>query len=190
MDGGDTFVGAFLQNANVAREAIFSENTVALLNQHVLSPSSPLQTLRRQFIDLLSTAFAMVTPVLQPLLDRLNTALTNSPDVVVLLFAVVLLFLALQVLAWMRRMVAWVTGLMFRLMFWACVLAMVAVVVQRGPEQTVRDGVVVVSKVMGYGAALRDVWVSEYRRYEAQQSEGPGARAAHEYVQAGARGGR
>lgn len=87
-------------------------------------------------------------------------------------------------------MVAWVTGLMFRLVFWACVAAAAAVVVQRGPEQTVRDAVVVVSKVAGYGAALRDVWVSEYRRYEAQQSEGPGARAAQQYVQAGARGGR
>lgn len=131
-----------------------------------------------------------MTPVIEPLLDRLNTVLTNSPDVVVLVFVAVLLLVALQVLTWMRRMVAWVTGLMFRLMFWACVMAMAAVVVQRGPEQTVRDGAVLVSKIAGYGAALRDVWVSEYRRYEAQQSEGPGARAAHEYVQAGARGGR
>lgn len=131
-----------------------------------------------------------MTPAVQPLLDRLNTALTNSPDVVVLLFVLVLFFLALQVLAMMRRMVAWVTGLMFRLVFWACVVATVAVLVQRGPDQTVRDAVVVVSKVAGYAAALKDVWVSEYRRYEAQQSAGPGARAAQQYVQAGARGGR
>lgn len=188
MDGGDTFVGAFLQNANFVREAIFSEQTLTLLHQNILSPSSPLQTLRRQSIELLSTVFSIMTPVLQPLLDRLNTALTNSPDVVVLVFVAVLLLVALQILAWMRRMVAWVTGLMFRLVFWACVVAMAAVVVQRGPEQTVRDAVVVVSKVAGYGAALRDVWVSEYRRYEAQQSEGPGARAAHDYVQAGPAG--
>ncbi|KUI52445.1 hypothetical protein VP1G_09890 [Cytospora mali] len=190
MDGGDNFVGALIQNANFVREAVFSEQTLSVLNQHVLSPSSPLQTLRRQFIDLLSTVFSIMTPVIQPLLDRLNTALTNSPDVVVLIFVVVLLFIALQILAWMRRMVAWVTGLMFKLIFWACMMGVVAVVVQRGPEQTVRDLVVVVSKIAGYGAALKDVWVSEYRRYEAQQSEGPGARAAHEYVQAGARGGR
>lgn len=131
-----------------------------------------------------------MTPAIQPLLDRLNMALTNSPDLAVLMFVVVLLFIALQVLAWMRRMVAWVTGLMFKLIFWACVMAMVAVVVQRGPEQTVRDAVVVVSRMVGYGAALKDVWMSEYQRYEAQQSEGPGARAAQQYIQAGARGGR
>ena len=57
-------------------------------------------------------------------------------------------------------------------------------------QKTVKDAVVVVSKVAGYGAALKDVWISEYRRYEAQQNAGPGASPAHEYLQAGARGGR
>lgn len=131
-----------------------------------------------------------MTPAIQPFLERLNTALTNSPDVVILIFVVLLLFLTLQMLAWMRRMVAWVTGLMFRLVFWSFILGIVAVVVQRGPEQTVRDAVVVVSKVAGYGAALRDVWITEYRRYEAQQNAGPNMRGAPEYVQAGGRGGR
>lgn len=110
-----------------------------------------------------------MAPLLEPLLDRLARALRDSPDVVVLALFVLALFLALRVLAWARRVVLWLTALLFRVVFWSCVAALGAVVYRRGMEQTARDVVVVGAKIAGYGAAVRDVWWKEYRRYEAQQ---------------------
>lgn len=63
----------------------------------------------------------------------------------------------------------WFTALLMRIVFWSCVVAGLAVVYQRGMEQTARDVVVIGAKIAGYGAAIRDVWWKEYRRYEAQQ---------------------
>lgn len=107
-----------------------------------------------------------MAPVVSPVAERLNQILVNSPDIVVLILVVLVFVLVIQVLAWIRRMVLWVTGLVIRLMFWAAVVAGVAWVYQRGPEATVRDGVVLVSKIAGYGASLRDVWLQEYQRYD------------------------
>ena len=163
------------------------------MNQHLLSPSSPLQTLRRQFADLLSTLYnEVMSPVLRPVLDRAAQALINSPDVVVLAAVVVVLLLALQVLLWVRRVVAWFTALVLRLVFWACVVAVVAAVWQRGPDQAARDLAAFVGVVAGYAGLLyrytRDVWLREYERYEAQQSQG--ARAGQEHLNGrAARGG-
>lgn len=193
MDGGDNFQDTLWQNLNFAREALFSQQTLALVNQHVLSPSSPIQTLRRQFADLLSTLYnEVMSPVLRPILDRVVQALIKSPDVVVLAAAVLVLLLALQVLLWVRRMVAWFTAMVVRLIFWACVVAVVAAVWQRGPDQAARDLASFVGVASGYATLLyrytRDVWLREYERYEAQQSVG--TREAQEYLQnRAARGG-
>lgn len=102
-----------------------------------------------------------------------------------LVAGVLALVLAVQVLSWIRRAVAWFARLLFRLAFWTCVALGVAFVWQRGPEQTARDAVVVVSKVVGFGAAMRDVWVSEYRRYEAQGNHGGGGGGGGGYGYAG-----
>jgi len=162
---------------NLATTALFSQQTRTLLNQHVLSPSSPLQTLRRQFADLLSTLYnEIMSPLLRPVLDRVTQALNNSPDVVIVAFAVVVLLLALQVLLWVRRVVAWFTALVLRLVFWSCAAAVVAAVWQRGPDQAAKDLAAFVGVVAGYAGLLyrytRDVWLREYERYEAQQSYG------------------
>lgn len=120
-----------------------------------------------------------MAPIIDPLLMRLNSLLTNSPDIVLLVLLVVVVVLVLQMLAWMHRMVVWITGLVFRVLFWSAVVAGAAFVWQRGPEQTLKDGVVLVSKITGYGAALADVWMGAYREYEAQQND---ARAAGVYA--------
>lgn len=130
-----------------------------------------------------------MSPVLRPVLDRAAQALINSPDVVVLATVVLVLLLALQVLLWVRRVVAWFTSLVFRLVFWSCAAAVVAAVWQRGPDRAARDLAEFVGVASGYATLLyrytRDVWLREYERYEAQQSQG--VRAGQEYL--AARGG-
>lgn len=171
---------------HLAITALLSQKSLAAVNQHILNPSSPFQTLRRQFADLLSTLYnEIMSPVLRPVLDRATEALVNSPDIVVLGVIVLFLLLALQVLLWVRRMVAWFTALVLRLVFWAFVVAVVAVMWQRGPDQAVKDLAALVGMVSGYTALLyrytRDVWLREYERYEAQQSGG--AVAGQDYLQ-------
>ncbi|POS72170.1 hypothetical protein DHEL01_v209438 [Diaporthe helianthi] len=189
MDDPDNLQDVVLENLNFARKALFSQETRTLLNQHVLNPSSPLQTLRRQFADLLST---MYNGIMSPFLDRLAQALSNSPDLFILVFAVVVLVLALQVLLWVRRLVAWFTTLVLRLVFWACIAALVAALWQRGPDQAAKDLAAFVGAVAGYGQLLysytRDIWLREYERYEAQQSYGATAGQGYPHNRAARRG--
>lgn len=171
-----------LSLANISRPpqsaALLSESTQRLLQAHLLGPSSTLQQLKRHLVDL-------AAPLAAPLFARLDRLLASSPDVVLLVAVALALVLVVQVLAWVRRAVAWATRLLLRLAFWSGVALGVAFVWQRGPEQTARDVVVVISKIVGFGAAMRDVWVSEYRRYEAQGNQGGGGGIGGEYGYAG-----
>lgn len=139
--------------------ALFSPATLRLAQTHLLSPSSTLQLLKHQALSLLA-------PIMNPLLQRLNALLTNSPDIVILFLLVLVFLVALQVLAWIRRMMLWLTGLLLRLLFWAAVVAGVAVAVQRGPEQTLRDLAWAGGAVAGFVAWVREYWQSEYKRYD------------------------
>lgn len=139
--------------------ALFSPATLRLLQTHLYSPSSTLRLLQHQ-------ALALAAPIMNPLLLRLNALLANSPDIVILVLLVVVFLVAVQVLAWIRRVMLWLTRLVLRLLFWAAVVAAVAVVVQRGPEQTLRDLAWMGGAVAGFAAWLREYWQSEYKRYD------------------------
>ncbi|KAJ4403210.1 hypothetical protein N0V82_010686, partial [Gnomoniopsis sp. IMI 355080] len=102
MDGAQDPVDTLLQNFNYLREALFSPTTTRLLQQHLYSPSSTLHLLKRQTL-------ALLAPIMNPLLMRLNAALTNSPDIVILFLIVLVFLVAIQVLAWIRRMMLWIT---------------------------------------------------------------------------------
>ncbi|KAI0021316.1 hypothetical protein F4780DRAFT_739007 [Xylariomycetidae sp. FL0641] len=161
MDTSDTWLLNALQG-------ILPENTLHLLHEHVLSPTSPLAALRGHVNGFLGALYTLLSPVLAPLAARLAQALHDSPDLVVLGFVLGFLFLAVQVMAFVQRTVMAVTRLVFRLLFWSAVAALVAALWQRGPEAAARDVVVVVSKVAGYVAVIREVWWSEYQKYDAQ----------------------
>merc|ERR1719160_605481 len=54
------------------------------------------------------------------------------------------------------------------LAFYAAIVVVIAIAWERGPARSLRDVVVVASKIVGYLASLREVWVQEYDRYESQ----------------------
>lgn len=119
-------------------------------------------------------------------MDRTLQAIQNSPDAVVLAFALTALVVAIQVMFAIQRTMVWMTRLALRMVGWAVVIAVVAVVWRRGPEATIRDLVVVVSKITGYATVVKDIWVSEYNRYDAQTK---GASLAGQRATATAAGG-
>ena len=69
-----------------------------LLNEHVLSPNTPLQLAYRQASALVGAAWKSVYPALEPLVERTVVAIQNSPDVVVLGFVLTVLVVAVQVM--------------------------------------------------------------------------------------------
>lgn len=113
----------------------------------------------------------MVTPVL----DRIARAAYNAPDIVVLLLVVVFAVLFLQVLSLLRRLVAWWTRMLFRLMFWSGVVLVLAAVWQRGPLQSAQDAAAIVGRLYGYASFVGDIWRAEYNKYQQQQVQAQAA---------------
>ncbi|CAN8098672.1 unnamed protein product [Discula destructiva] len=107
-----------------------------------------------------------MAPLLNPLLMRFNALLTNSPDIVVLFLVVLVFLVAIQILAWIRRIMMWLTGLVLRLMFWSLVVAGVAMLVQRGPDKTARDLAALGDWVLRCVDYFKDFWMGEYQRYD------------------------
>ncbi len=108
----------------------------------------------------------------EPAVDRVTLALYNSPDIVVLVFVVLVIALTIQVLAWVRRIMMWWTRLAFRVVFWTFVIGLIAAVWERGLEASLRDAIVIASKIAGYAAAVKDIWMREYQKYDAQSRAG------------------
>ncbi|KAL1901942.1 hypothetical protein Sste5346_001648 [Sporothrix stenoceras] len=118
-----------------------------------------------------STFATMVTPVL----DRIARAAYNAPDVVVLLLVVVFAVLFIQVLSLLRRLVAWWTRMLFRLMFLSGVVLVLAAVWQRGPLQSAQDAAAIVGRLYGYASFVGDIWRAEYNKYQQQQVQAQAA---------------
>ncbi|KAI1767416.1 hypothetical protein GGR53DRAFT_482644 [Hypoxylon sp. FL1150] len=158
-----------------ALKGIVPEQTMQLLQEHLTNPQSIFSSIYRQTASLLTKVFALLYPLVEPLLARLLQALHDSPDIVVLGFALGFFVLVLQVVAWVHRTMMFFTRLAFRLVGWALVFAVLAVVWRRGPEAAVRDVVVFTGKVAGYAAVVKDIWWSEYQKFDAQTKRGGGS---------------
>ncbi|XXG99221.1 methionine adenosyltransferase sam2 [Hypoxylon texense] len=160
-----------------ALKGILPEQTMELLQDHLQNPQSALQLLWRHAASLLDKLAALASPLVEPVLARVLRALRDSPDVVVLGFALAVFVFVLQLVSWVHRTVRYFTRLAFRLAGWALVLAVLAVLWRRGPEAAARDVVVFAGKVAGYAAVVRDIWWSEYQKFDAQTKRGGGPAA-------------
>jgi hypothetical protein len=118
-----------------------------------------------------------IQPVVSPIIERAVRSLQDSPDVVFFGFLLAVLFAAFQILIWVQRTISFFTRLAFRAVLWTCIGLALMAVWQRGPEAVARDVVVVVSKLIGYAAVVKDIWLSEYQKYDAQTRAGAGAGA-------------
>ncbi|EOO03394.1 hypothetical protein UCRPA7_1081 [Phaeoacremonium minimum UCRPA7] len=168
MDAGDQWLLSILQG-------IASPQLLQFIHDHVLHPDAPFQIVKRKIIAAVQSSTEIMYPLLQPFIDRLTVALYNSPDIVIVGFALVVLVLTIQVLSWIRRVSMWAAGVAFRLMFYAVVVGVAAAVWQRGLENSVKDVVVLCSKAAGFAVALKDFWLQEYKKYDVQQQRAAGA---------------
>ncbi|KAI1825954.1 hypothetical protein F4861DRAFT_537547 [Xylaria intraflava] len=153
-------------------QGILPDQTLQLLQDHVLHPSSTLRTLSAHALAAMQQVASILQPVVSPLVDRAVRALQDSPDVVFFGFVLAIFFTVFQLLIWVQRTISFFTRLAFRAVLWTLIGLALMAVWQRGPEAVARDVVVVVSKLAGYAAVVKDIWLSEYQKYDAQTRAG------------------
>lgn len=159
--------------ANFVLRSLLPPEAVDFIHKNALHPSSPLQVARQHAVLAACRAFDTLYPYVAPAVDATLAYLQDSPELVSFGILLMLLAATVVVLNWIRRIVAFWTALVLRVAFWGAVVAVLAAVVQRGVWETARDAVVVGGKVVGFAAAVKDVWISEYKRYEEEtQSQG------------------
>lgn len=151
-----------------ALRGILPEETYQVLKDNVLNPQTPFQIFRRQLVYGGEQAFRVIRPYAQMLVDRVIEFLQESPDIVA--FAIVLGFLALalQIVLYIHRVMMFWTRLAMRTIMWALVAVVIAIVWQRGPETAFHDVLMFTGKLAGYLSLVKDIWLSEYRKYDAQ----------------------
>ncbi|XDG09142.1 hypothetical protein ABKA04_008757 [Annulohypoxylon sp. FPYF3050] len=163
------------QGGSIIREAlqgIVPEQALDAIQEHLQDPSTTVKTVWHHTSAVLNKVGTMLSPLFAPIFARAIQALYDSPDVVVLAFFLGTFVLMLQIVIWIHRTMMYMTRLAFRLMGWALFIALLAVVWRRGPEATIRDVVVFVSKMAGYATLVKDIWLSEYKKFDAQTKRG------------------
>lgn len=161
-----------------ALRSLLPPETVEYIDAHALNPHSPLQVLLGRASAWTSRAVSAAAPVVAPLADRALSAVADNQGAAGLVAALAVVTAVVVIMNWIRRLVAWWTRLVLRLAFWALVALALAVAWERGPTRTAADAVALASRVAGYCAALRDVWVREYNHYESQRVGAAGVRAS------------
>ncbi|CAM1507028.1 Fc.00g066690.m01.CDS01 [Cosmosporella sp. VM-42] len=153
-------------------KALLPADLVETIHVYFLAPSSPVQTAKRHLLVHSQRLLNAAYPVIQPLLDRLLLLMSENQGVVGTVISLLVLATILVVLNWIRRLVLWWTRFTIKIATWAVVFLLAAWVWERGVWESVRDVVVIGGKVVGYMAVLKEVWVDEYNKYEAQQGMG------------------
>lgn len=161
---------------------LFQNTTLEQLHQHILHPSSPFQLICRHALTTTYRAATVMHPLITTLLSPLTTP--SSPDggppatpsgaSLTLLTSVAILLVALIILDTLRRLIAWGTRLALRVVFWAAVVAVAAMVWERGLLETVKGLIVWAGRVWGWSTGMVDVWGRELKRWEEEERRAKG----------------
>ncbi|KAF5023305.1 hypothetical protein F66182_4613 [Fusarium sp. NRRL 66182] len=139
------------------------------IQKHILHPGSPVQVIVQNVLVQAQNLVDTAAPLLEPLFDRIMIALAENQGLVGVVASLAVLATVLVVLNWIRRLLMWWTRLAMRVAMWAVLFAIGAWIWERGVFDSARDMAVVGGKIVGYLAVIKDVWLQEYDRYEAQQ---------------------
>ncbi|KAI0425122.1 hypothetical protein F5Y09DRAFT_115295 [Xylaria sp. FL1042] len=160
-----------------ALKGVLPEQTLQLLHDHVLDPSSTFRTTSSYIILNAQRAALFLQPFVAPLAERGIRLVQDSPDMAFLALLVVLFFLALKIFFWIRRIITSLMRLALQAVLWTLVGLALMVVWNRGPEAFIADLVVLARRLVVYAAMIKDIWISEYQKYDAQTRAGAGAAA-------------
>ncbi|EKJ79802.1 hypothetical protein HYE67_008353 [Fusarium culmorum] len=139
------------------------------VQKHILSPRSPVQVVVRNVLVQAQNVIDTVTPIVEPILDRVMILLAENQGLVGVIASLLVLATVVIILNWIRRLLMWWTRMAMRIMTWAFMFALAAWIWERGVFESARDMTVIGARILGYLAVIKDVWLQEYDRYEAQQ---------------------
>ncbi len=111
--------------------------------------------------------YAQCTPILLPYLNRAAALAQESPAIVSLGALLLVLIIAMQILAFFRRMMMFWIRLIVKLGSWGAIGILLGVVWQRGLGRTAMD-------LAAWTEELRAVWWREYRKWEDYQNRDGG----------------
>lgn len=156
----------FLTHQALSR--ILPPDAYAFVQTNILHPQSQFQLLFKQSTVVATNAVSATLPYLDPLIERVSDALHDNSGAVGVVVALGVITAVVMIMNWIRRMIMWWARFTMVLAFYAAIVVVIAIAWERGPARSLRDVVVVASKIVGYLASLREVWVQEYDRYESQ----------------------
>ncbi|OBS26481.1 hypothetical protein FPOA_00424 [Fusarium poae] len=139
------------------------------VQKHILHPRSPVQVLARNVLVQAQKVIDTVTPIIEPILDRVMILLAENQGLVGVIASLLVLATVVIILNWIRRLLMWWTRLAMRIVTWAFMFALAAWIWERGVFESARDMTVIGARIVGYLAVIKDIWLQEYDRYEAQQ---------------------
>lgn len=155
--------------------SIFPPDIADFIKTHIIHPQSPFRTFTGHVLHYLQQLVATAAPIFDDLLSRAGFNISGA-NLSELIAVVVVVMTILAIVNAVRRMIMWWTRFAFRIAWWAVVLAVGAWVWEHGVFESAQDAVVLGGKVLGYAAGVKDVWMSEYQRYEQQQHSMGGGR--------------
>lgn len=146
------------------------------IQTHILRPTSPFQIYTQEALAHTQRAYDILLPRLEVLYHQAVTALYDAaggdegPAAAALATLPLILsaVAAIAVVTLVTRLISWWTRMMMKVAFWGVIIILLLGVWERGLVASARDVVVVASKLAGYGAAVREIWVREYQHYEEQ----------------------
>ncbi|KAM0564406.1 hypothetical protein ACHAPJ_000619 [Fusarium lateritium] len=139
------------------------------IQKHILHPRSPVQIIARNVLAQAQNLLDTAAPLLEPIFDRIMVVLAENQGLVGVVASLAVLATVLVILNWIRRLLMWWTRMTMRIATWAFLFAIAAWIWERGVFDSARDMAVMGGKIVGYLAVIKDVWLQEYDRYEAQQ---------------------
>ncbi|KAJ4137761.1 hypothetical protein NW768_003351 [Fusarium equiseti] len=139
------------------------------VQKHILHPSSPVQIVAHNVLVQAQNLLDTVAPILEPIFDRVMILLAENQGLVGVIASLVVLATVVIILNWIRRLLMWWTRMAMRIVTWAFLFAIAAWIYERGVFESARDMTVMGAKIVGYLTVIKDVWLQEYDRYEAQQ---------------------
>jgi len=143
--------------------SLVSPEAQDFLQKTILHQYSPVQVFVRQATSFFHKSISASYVFAAPYIDSL---LKEQPEAVSLAAFVVLLATIWIVLSWVRRLMAFVTRLLFGALFWGFVGLVIMFVWNNGIWETTRQAMVVSGKLAGFATIVKDVWVGELRKYE------------------------
>jgi hypothetical protein len=155
-----------------ALQGILPEQMLHLLRDQILDPTGAVGTVYGHAVVGTQRAARLLQPVAAPIAERGARALQESPDIVFFGFLLLVLFIGFQLLMMVQRTVAFFTRLAFRAVLWTLLGLALMAVWQRGPEAAAGDVAFVVRRLLVYAGMVKDIWISEYQKYDAQTRAG------------------